>query len=326
MAFDNHHHTTGYSTADESDEEEYLTSTTPSDRYLMVPVPSSSNSAVIRYVPDTKPPPTPLFQRLWTDEDEIELLNGFLTYTSRSGWLNSSHHHDTSAFYAEIKPKLNLSFNKSQLVEKLRRLKKKYRTVATKLAVNGGQNFQFKTPHDEATFRISHKIWSFAVTNIGASLEYPDEITVATKPTNPNLIDHNNDDGCKIGARKRPREQVEPIEDAKMATPVVVDSHASVSILIEEAVKVCATPVIKELVRKMRNAQCGGFDEGTEFGGMLTLNPMNLVFSSGSSEDNGLDEKLRKHRLLELEVLSKRVELVQVDIKLRLEELRSKSN
>ncbi|KAL5722197.1 hypothetical protein ACHQM5_005745 [Ranunculus cassubicifolius] len=69
-----------------------------------------------------------LFQRLWTDEDEIGLLQGFLDYTSqRGGFKNSAYHHDTAPFYDQIKSKLQLDFNKNQLVEKLRRLKKKYR-------------------------------------------------------------------------------------------------------------------------------------------------------------------------------------------------------
>ncbi|KAF2298607.1 hypothetical protein GH714_024306 [Hevea brasiliensis] len=44
-----------------------------------------------------------LFQRLWTDEDEIELLQGFLDYTTQRG----SNHHDTALFYDQIKSKLS---------------------------------------------------------------------------------------------------------------------------------------------------------------------------------------------------------------------------
>lgn len=324
-----------------SDTDENYDLNPTSDRYLMVPVPSSSsNSAVIRYIPsssDTKPSPPPagLFQRLWTDADEIELLKGFLDYTSRRGWLNSSHHHDTSAFYQEIRPKLNLSFNKSQLVEKIRRLKKKYRTIAAKLAE--GKDFQFKTEHERAAFQISHKIWSFAVSSVANRIDYPDEINAATANTTPNLIEtkilgrmecNNNDEACEIGARKRPREPVGPIGDATVATPVVVDSSSSVSRLIEETVRGCVTPVLKELVRRMRSVYCGGFDEvaGLGFGGMAMLSPVPLGFGGGSGGDVVLDEKWKRQRMLELEVCSKRIELVQDQIKSALEELRSKGS
>ncbi|XP_047307296.1 probable transcription factor At3g04930 [Impatiens glandulifera] len=104
-----------------------------------------------------------LFQRLWTDEDEIELLQGFLDYTMNqrfnSGSGNgSSYHHDTSAFYDQIKNKLQLDFNKNQLVEKLRRVKKKYRTIISK--IGSGNEYVFKSSHDEASFEICKKIWS----------------------------------------------------------------------------------------------------------------------------------------------------------------------
>ncbi|KAJ6302908.1 hypothetical protein OIU77_016905 [Salix suchowensis] len=98
-----------------------------------------------------------LFQRLWTDEDEIELLQGFLDYTTTKGTVNN-HHNDTALFYDQIKSKLQLDFNKNQLVEKLRRLKKKYRNVLSK--INSGKDFCFKSSHDQATFEISRKIWS----------------------------------------------------------------------------------------------------------------------------------------------------------------------
>ncbi|MCI23699.1 mediator-associated protein 1-like, partial [Trifolium medium] len=70
-----------------------------------------------------------LFQRLWTDEDEIVILQGFLDYNANRG---SSYHNDTGSFYDQIKSKIQLDFNKSQLVDKLRRLKKKYRNVLQK--------------------------------------------------------------------------------------------------------------------------------------------------------------------------------------------------
>ncbi|KAL5128695.1 putative transcription factor [Glycine soja] len=41
-----------------------------------------------------------LFQWLWTDDDDIELLQGFLDYTSQRG---SLHHNDTALFYDQIK-------------------------------------------------------------------------------------------------------------------------------------------------------------------------------------------------------------------------------
>jgi len=50
----------------------------------------------------------------------------------------------------------------------------------------------------------------------------------------------------------------------------------------------------------------------------MTLSPLNLGIG-----EMGMDEKWRKQQILELEVYSKRLELVQNEIKVALEELRS---
>lgn len=124
-----------------------------------------------------------LFQRLWTDEDEIELLRGFLDYiTSHRG--NSSHPPDTAPFYEQIKSKLQLDFNKNQLVEKLRRLKKKYRNVMSK--ISSGKEVFFKSPHDQATFDISRKIWN----QTGKIIGFEDNNVMDVEETNH--VNNNN--------------------------------------------------------------------------------------------------------------------------------------
>ncbi|KAL2501367.1 DNA-binding storekeeper protein-relatedtranscriptional regulator [Forsythia ovata] len=64
---------------------------------------------------------------------------------------------DESPFYDQIKDKLQLDFNKNPIVKKLRRLKKKYRNIISKSG--SGKYHDFKSPHDQATFEISCKIW-----------------------------------------------------------------------------------------------------------------------------------------------------------------------
>ncbi|KAF5181237.1 hypothetical protein FRX31_029178 [Thalictrum thalictroides] len=67
------------------------------------------------------------------------------------------------------------------------------------------------------------------------------------------------------------------------------------------------------------------------FGGMgLNLLPMNfggnISMNLVGGEKEMMDDKWRKQQILELEVYSKRVDLVQDQIKLALEELRSKGS
>lgn len=286
-----------------------------------------------------------LFQRLWTDEDEIELLQGFLEYTTQRGGINSSshHHHDTSAFYDQIKSKLQLDFNKNQLVEKLRRLKKKYRTVMSKMG--SGKDFVFKSPHDQATFQISSKIWSNAgpivVRSSGAAAAPPppaedggfDDEDSHLHLNNTNFIEHIpnfNPDGIDVKtskSRKRPRggavnqQYYQPPSCAGPnvilpPTPVAPQATASIPSLIEETVKSCLSPIFKELLTNLNGSRCLGLG--------MALGPTPLGFgSSAMSSDMKVDEKWRKQQILELEVYSKRLELVQDQIKAQLEELRS---
>lgn len=328
---------------------------TPEPKRLLIEDASIASTVVS----EKKPLPLPLdesrrlFQRLWTDEDEIELLQGFLDYTSHRGVNNSSssHHHDTTAFYDQIKCRLQLDFNKNQLVEKLRRLKKKYRNVVSKLS--SGKDYIFKSPHDQATFEISKKIWSGAATitaggSGGVGGEF-DEDEGNPNPklnfniSNPVLNDHNINGGVDVNnnnysnssekkvarPRKRSRGGVK-IEEKQQHTlidqlpPVVATPMGSIPNLIEDTVRSCLSPLFKELLNNAVNGPCGSRGG---FGG-VTLNSMMMPmgFGGGSLNFAGggeVDEKWRKQQILELEVYLKRLELVQDQIKSQLEELRS---
>ncbi|KAL6963517.1 hypothetical protein U1Q18_030387 [Sarracenia purpurea var. burkii] len=282
-----------------------------------------------------------LFQRLWTDEDEIELLQGFLDYTTQRG-TNSSHHHDTTAFYDQIKSKLQLDFNKNQLVEKLRRLKKKYRNVVTK--IDSGKEFVFKSLHDQATFEISRKIWSGDAGRAGASggggEEEDEESTPNPNPNpNPNLnsFDHNYNgvdihSSDKKLSRPRKRSRVVKIEEKQQQSHqnLQQQSHqnstppvTSIPNLIEETVRSCLSPLFKELLHNSTNNPFGL----RGYGGVAALNPVPFSFGShpalNFTRGDMTDERWRKQHILELEVYSKRLELVQDQIKLALEELKS---
>ncbi|MED6222298.1 hypothetical protein PIB30_063058 [Stylosanthes scabra] len=318
-----------------------------------------------------------LFQRLWTDEDEIELLQGFLDYTSQRG---SSHHNDTALFYDQIKSKLQLDFNKNQLVEKIRRLKKKYRNVLNK--IGSGKEFNFKSAHDQATFEISRKIWS----NLGPVADNAlddDEINLNPNPNpNPNLnftfalpaprtepLFGNSSEKKTPPSRKRSRprssaatttvkieERRESMDGsashkehnfnlnaAATGLPATQNNNCEsnkcssgygIPGLVEETVRSCLSPLVKELVggASMGGGHFGGRGSGV---GGFSLNPIPLGFGAMNNLGLGMgmglglgggevvDERWRKQQILELEVYSKRLELVQEQVKAALEELRS---
>ncbi|KAE9598097.1 hypothetical protein Lal_00004186 [Lupinus albus] len=332
-----------------------------------------------------------LFQRLWTDEDEIELLQGFLDYTSHRG---SSHHNDTALFYDQIKSKFQIDFNKNQLVEKIRRLKKKYRNVLNK--ISSGKDFSFKSAHDQATFEISRKIWR----NIGqvsggvvVDDNALDEDEINLNPIqnpnnhypnhNPNInlnlvhsvaILGNSGEKKSTPSRKRSRPQSammridekprELLNDGSglglgsgsglnlnlnkdhnyinnsAATATVAanvnnnknyenncnsgqhhSSSSSIPGLIEETVRSCLSPVLKELVSS--SIMGGGVFGIGGFGSTNSIPMMPLSYLGLGSGGDAADEKWRKQRILELEVYAKRLELVQDQIKAALDELRS---
>ncbi|KAL0387326.1 UNVERIFIED_CONTAM: putative transcription factor [Sesamum radiatum] len=265
-----------------------------------------------------------LFQRLWTDEDEIELLQGFLDYTTqRCGPHNSSqqHHHDTTAFYDQIKSKFQLDFNKNQLVEKLRRLKKN-------AAVNGSSAFR------AAPAAIEEDDDDLNTPNF-ADCQSP----------NPNGIDVNSK---TPRPRKRNRAGVVKLEDKPHHAPVnsninnnqppaVVTPTAapvvgtgitgSLSTVIEETVKSCLSPIFKELLSNSLNSNLNPSGPCCGHGFGLPRSPIPLCFARATvGGDRQANDRWRKQQILELEVFSKRLELVQDQIREQLLELRSMGN
>lgn len=311
---------------------------------------------------DPKPTPTPpasddsrrLFQRLWTDDDEIELLQGFLEFTSQRSALSNHHHHDTTPFYDQIKTRLQVDFNKNQLVEKLRRLKKKYRNALNR--ISSSKDFAFKSPHEQATFEISRKIWSAA-----AETTFDDNDDAGNHPLLHNgggtafQFDRGSSRSSSRNKRSRARStnSVDGLPTASLGgdhpPPSVVvagylppppppphhhpvlappaSSSTSLPSLIEDTVRSCLSPLFKELLHcAVTSSASSGF-----VGGGMPLNPLLPHLSSwslggvvGGGNSEGVDDRWRKQQILELEVYSKRLELVQEQIKLALEDLKSK--
>ncbi|KAJ8568796.1 hypothetical protein K7X08_032427 [Anisodus acutangulus] len=93
---------------------------------------------------------TPII-RLWSDEDQVAILKGMLEFKNEKG---TEPNTDMSAFHEFIKGKLQVEVSKTQLSEKLRRLKKKFLTN-----VKDGEEPIFSKPHDHLVFEYSKKIW-----------------------------------------------------------------------------------------------------------------------------------------------------------------------
>ncbi|XP_062084678.1 GLABROUS1 enhancer-binding protein-like [Humulus lupulus] len=93
-----------------------------------------------------------LFQRLWSEDDEIVILKGMMDYAAKKGANPSAA--DMNAFHDFIKKSLQIDFTKTQLSDKVRRLKKKYENNA------GRKKYNPTKPHEKEVFELSKKIWA----------------------------------------------------------------------------------------------------------------------------------------------------------------------
>ncbi|KAL6567887.1 hypothetical protein OROGR_001555 [Orobanche gracilis] len=98
--------------------------------------------------------PAGCITRLWSDDDEVTLLNGMIDFKNMKG---QDPNADMMAFYNFIKGKLKVDFSKDQLKTKIRRMKKRF-VNALKKSENG-EDPVFSKPHEVRAFELSKKIW-----------------------------------------------------------------------------------------------------------------------------------------------------------------------
>ncbi|XP_076881015.1 GLABROUS1 enhancer-binding protein-like [Bidens hawaiensis] len=97
-----------------------------------------------------------LFQRLWSEDDEIVLLQGMIDFKTERNCENPVGEPD--AFHDFIRKSLHVDFSRTQLLDKIRRLKKKYVNNATKEKKNG-KDRHFTKSHEQKAYELSKLIW-----------------------------------------------------------------------------------------------------------------------------------------------------------------------
>ncbi|XP_047945050.1 STOREKEEPER protein-like [Salvia hispanica] len=96
--------------------------------------------------------------RLWSNEDEIAVLNGMIEFKIAKG---SGPSADMGAFYSFIKGKLKVDFSRDQLRSKITRMKKRFLNALKK--GDKGSDPVFSKPHEDMAFVLSKKIWGKSV-------------------------------------------------------------------------------------------------------------------------------------------------------------------
>ncbi|KAL6993244.1 hypothetical protein U1Q18_011359 [Sarracenia purpurea var. burkii] len=93
------------------------------------------------------------FHRIWTEPDEIRFLQGLLDCSTAG----LSFPRDLNVFYASFSGTMSQPYTKSQLSEKLRRLRKKFRVISSR--ITRGLDEALLSPHDRALFELSKQLW-----------------------------------------------------------------------------------------------------------------------------------------------------------------------
>ncbi|KAK2642470.1 hypothetical protein Ddye_024233 [Dipteronia dyeriana] len=96
-----------------------------------------------------------LFQRVWSEDDEIAVLKGMIEFSTKKGVDPSQ---DMNAFHDFIKKSLHIDVSRTQLVDKIRRLRKKYENNLER-AIKKGEVRTFSKPHEQKAYDLSKKVW-----------------------------------------------------------------------------------------------------------------------------------------------------------------------
>ncbi|EEF43961.1 GLABROUS1 enhancer-binding protein-like [Ricinus communis] len=94
-----------------------------------------------------------LFQRLWSEDDEIVVLKGIIDFIEKKGVDPAK---DIISFFDYIKKSLHFDVSLNQLKDKIWRLKKKFEN---NVKGKKGEDKTFSKSHDQKSFDLSKKIW-----------------------------------------------------------------------------------------------------------------------------------------------------------------------
>ncbi|RAL49262.1 hypothetical protein DM860_017542 [Cuscuta australis] len=160
--------------------------------------------------------------RLWTDEDQVSLLRGMIQFKSEKGADPLAKMAD---FYEFLKDRLDFAFSKSQVQEKIRRLKKKFMKKGETSTSN---------PADSQIFQLSQKFWgseSGSGKNLDASSGKGKMLAEVKNPSDSkkivessNAVEKSKEKKKKapkdeeIGARKKMKKEITVVEKDERTT------------------------------------------------------------------------------------------------------------
>ncbi|KAK3123631.1 hypothetical protein QOZ80_8AG0633860 [Eleusine coracana subsp. coracana] len=94
--------------------------------------------------------------RVWSPEDEVTILRALIAFRGKKGRLPSSIQ-DTAKLEGQIRGKLTAKASTTQLSDKIRRLKHKYKLLA--IRSKKGREPDLPTDRDRDVYELSKKVW-----------------------------------------------------------------------------------------------------------------------------------------------------------------------
>lgn len=122
-----------------------------------------------------------LFQRLWSENDEIELIQGMINYVEEKG---KDPVADVNDFHEFVKKSLHVDVNTRQVITKVRRLRKKFANNAARVE-NNGKVRSFSNPHEKEMYALSKSLWGSGSNNKAVMSSRVKKVNVTPK-TNKN--------------------------------------------------------------------------------------------------------------------------------------------
>ncbi|KAI4299240.1 hypothetical protein L6164_032717 [Bauhinia variegata] len=226
-----------------------------------------------------------LFQRLWSEDDEIAILKGMVEYSAKNG---ADPHKDPNAFHDFIKESLHVDVSKVQLMDKIRRLKKKYENNAGK---KNGEDRKFSKAHDKKAFELSKKIWGTEGTS-----------GVAEQVKSNGKARKDKKDGSRSRTLASPKAELLPSPNSKEALKMDIDQSSGSILSLSEMI-----PFHKNLGMSLMNKDV--MKKGWE-----------LI---GASKREELENRWKKLKDAELEIYVKRIEIIKEQANLMWEAYKS---
>ncbi|XP_042490152.1 STOREKEEPER protein-like [Macadamia integrifolia] len=224
-----------------------------------------------------------LFQRLWTEDDELAILKGMLDYYSKKGTDPST---DMNAFHDFIKKSLHVDVSKNQLTDKIRRLKKKYLNNAGR--GKEGEDPVFSKPHEHKAFELSKKIWGLDSAN--------------------DVVNDQTVINGKLGTSRKAKNPVGSPQSK--ANQLVSEVSKVASVKAEEEIDWSMYPNLAESFQTQKEAMW--IMSMPRMGDSIVKEGLRLV---GTSKLKELEQKWSKLRKEEIDLFFRRMELMREQVK-----------